>query len=461
MKTAIENWNKTKNILRKSIHSEGFSPVDTVRVRIAEHDEYLQELSQNKQLRKIDDAYQEFKIIKFTPEQLLDRKLIYDNNFLKLNGNIADTSNQTSKDKIGVQMFVMSKEGNIYIENHQNFLFIDNENINHGSLLDDKPVEMAGLIGITNGKITYISNESGHYKPQDLDIYRGIKHLLKIMPHALDKNCVISIKGKYSLNINDFISSMEEIQKNGKPLHENLRNLRIDRYKNYKKKLQTKAFINAIRINDDKTFNDLINVVNKDYILATSMKNQDHQVTKKLIDRVDEDGNSLLIKSIKQDNLDLMNLLLSNGANTSIKNNNGETFFDLFMPKRIEYISKNPEDFIKFITDYNRQTLSETQKEDTINLLKNLCENTKILSEIIKILLEKNNNRAISNIMTIAGYNTEQFKTIIKTIQDVKSTIPASHKPKNLVQLTSGGLTNTRVRNLTTNNIPSNSTHYK
>ncbi len=43
-------WKKTKNILRKAIHSEGSYIVDTVRVKIDQHDIYLQELAQNKHI---------------------------------------------------------------------------------------------------------------------------------------------------------------------------------------------------------------------------------------------------------------------------------------------------------------------------------------------------------------------------------------------------------------------------
>lgn len=47
------------------------------------------------------------------------------------------------------------------------------------------------MILIKNGKIGYISDNSGHYQPEEIDMYRGIKKIQKKMPGALDKNCLI------------------------------------------------------------------------------------------------------------------------------------------------------------------------------------------------------------------------------------------------------------------------------
>jgi len=56
--------------------------------------------------------------------------------------------------------FIMDKHGNIFIENEQLL-----GPFQHSSFTRGEPVAAAGNIRIDNGKIVFISNNSGHYAP--------------------------------------------------------------------------------------------------------------------------------------------------------------------------------------------------------------------------------------------------------------------------------------------------------
>lgn len=144
-----------------------------------------------------------------------------------------------------VQAFVMGKDGVIYMGTHKNQYLPNTKNLVHGSFLSGKPAEAAGVIGINNrGKIDYLSNNSGHYQPEALDMYRAVKKIQETMPGALDKNCQIDIQGHPRIFVTDFIKDMETkvgFGKSAKTKHEKLRENRIEKIKNYQANLKNIA----------------------------------------------------------------------------------------------------------------------------------------------------------------------------------------------------------------------------
>lgn len=295
------NWKKAKNIVMQAIRSPGSDLVDSVRVRIS-NQYYLQELAQGKHIdknRPIED--QEILILKMSPEELNSRKLTYDGDVLiKSNGEIADTSGQRSKGKPG-QIFVMSKEGDIFTGTHGE-TNTKGEKIVHGSFLSDRPAEMAGMIEIRGGKIISISNNSGHYAPDELDMYRGASKLIKTMPNAFTKDCKIEIgiqKGKERTtteeNLTSFTSRMEALDQNGKPHHQNLRDKKIqslidskenlyDQAKSMKRNqlmsLSGEEEINILPISEMKKIKDIKSTLKRSYsnTESTDPRQQDKKV---------------------------------------------------------------------------------------------------------------------------------------------------------------------------------------
>lgn len=97
------------------------------------------------------------------PEQQTLYKANLENNTVKIFGGPADTST-TQGDKAGFAAFVMDEDQNIYIAEKERNEF------QHSSFLSGSDVSCAGLLKIKHGKVIAISNESGHYKPDDLDL---------------------------------------------------------------------------------------------------------------------------------------------------------------------------------------------------------------------------------------------------------------------------------------------------
>lgn|GEM_PF-4899671 len=47
----------------------------------------------------------------------------------------------------------------------------------HSTLAGGKPILCSGLMKVVDGKITYIDNNSGHYKPTSANLYNAVKKL--------------------------------------------------------------------------------------------------------------------------------------------------------------------------------------------------------------------------------------------------------------------------------------------
>ncbi|MCC8462812.1 MAG: hypothetical protein LN546_06685 [Rickettsia endosymbiont of Ecitomorpha arachnoides] len=252
---ARDNWNRLINKFKAALIPEhelgklNDAIVDSVRVKVvhpnpklAEH--HIQEIAQGKQIW---DGH-EFEILRMGPEEQKNHRLFYDTpsqRLLDSNGKVASTIGKESKSMNNVQAFVMGKDGVIYMGTHKNQYLPNTKNLVHGSFLSGKPAEAAGVIGINNrGKIDYLSNNSGHYQPEALDMYRAVKKIQETMPGALDKNCQIDIQGHPRIFVTDFIKDMETkvgFGKSAKTKHEKLRENRIEKIKNYQANLKNIA----------------------------------------------------------------------------------------------------------------------------------------------------------------------------------------------------------------------------
>lgn len=240
--------NKLRDIIKAKIMplikpSKG-EMVDSVRVNIASNIAYLQEISTGK-IICADNEYKMLRMNKTELEncQIINKsgKLVYKN----IPDKIAYTIGITSKGEENSQAFVMGKDGALYIATHIG-KFIPNvlkPNLSHASFLGGRPAELAGLMSINEeGKIVRIVNNSGHYLPEALDMYRGIKKLGK---DIFASNTIVVI-GKKKETFANFIQQMESIQENGKALHANLRDDRINKIKN---KISDKG---SLRVKADK-----------------------------------------------------------------------------------------------------------------------------------------------------------------------------------------------------------------
>nr|MBP7190216.1 hypothetical protein [Rickettsiaceae bacterium] len=227
-------WNKVRELFR-GVSLKGDDPADCVRVKMI-HDAYLEEVARSIQT---DEDGQEYKMLRMTPEQLESHKLINKNGVLHFRINsstlgdvykIASTIGGEGSGERDHQSFIIAKNGAFYVANHRGQYFTDRKNFTHVSFLGGRPAELAGTIAINNqGKITEITNNSSHYQPDKLDMYRGIRRLQREMPGVFGDRCIVRLLGVSSKRIVDFISEMEAIDpKTQKPLHEILRQKRVD-----------------------------------------------------------------------------------------------------------------------------------------------------------------------------------------------------------------------------------------
>lgn len=214
---ARDNWNKLIGKFKRAVIPEQYESgklteaiADSVQVKVTQQENYLREIGQGNHVH----GSAEFNMLRMDSEQLKTCKLSYDKSNQALfdhTGKPASTIGKESKGVQNLQAFVMSKEGEIYIASHKGVYETNKKipNLSHASFLEGRPAEAAGMILIKNGKIGYISDNSGHYQPEEIDMYRGIKKIQEKMPGALDKNCLIHIYGKKPEPVKDFVAKME------------------------------------------------------------------------------------------------------------------------------------------------------------------------------------------------------------------------------------------------------------
>ncbi|MBF0298237.1 MAG: hypothetical protein HQK51_05930 [Oligoflexia bacterium] len=76
---------------------------------------------------------------------------------------------------LGEAMYVLRDNGDIIVSNR-----IQEGRFHHSSLGGGKPVACAGTIRIENGKLTLVTNESGHYKPGRKQLDQMIERLREL-----------------------------------------------------------------------------------------------------------------------------------------------------------------------------------------------------------------------------------------------------------------------------------------
>lgn len=152
----------------------------------------------------------------------------------------------------------MSKDGCLeYIGTHTGLYDSTTENFSHASFLSGRPAEMAGMITINyTGKIDLITDNSGHYAPEAMDMYRGIKKLQRLMPNVFTDNAQIELRGRDSLKITDFVKEMEAIDNNVKTKYDNLREERTEQNIKYGENIKS-----ALSIKFDCTIDNLSDAI--------------------------------------------------------------------------------------------------------------------------------------------------------------------------------------------------------
>jgi len=87
-----------------------------------------------------------------------------------------DTAGEISKGEKDCVAYVITLDGKLVTHQHINV----NEGelaCRHSTLAGGKPVLCSGLMKVKEGKITYIDNNSGHYKPTSANLYNAVKKL--------------------------------------------------------------------------------------------------------------------------------------------------------------------------------------------------------------------------------------------------------------------------------------------
>ncbi|MGL9718280.1 MAG: hypothetical protein ACR5K9_06405 [Wolbachia sp.] len=91
-------------------------------------------------------------------------------------GKLYDTTGEISKGEKDCVAYVITLDGKLVTHKHINV----NESkwaYRHSTLAGGKPVLCSGLMKVKKGKITYIDNNSGHYKPTSANLYNAVDKL--------------------------------------------------------------------------------------------------------------------------------------------------------------------------------------------------------------------------------------------------------------------------------------------
>lgn len=100
----------------------------------------------------------------------------------------------------GYAIYVMSQEGHLHVSSHS----VGNRH--HSSLLAGRDVAGAGELKVTDGKLTWLSNKSGHYCPDALQLLQTLHHIQKAGVHYEFHICYQSSDSRVEYNsLGDFI----------------------------------------------------------------------------------------------------------------------------------------------------------------------------------------------------------------------------------------------------------------
>lgn len=217
-KLAESGWDKVRRVVNDLLIPRLRGPASSANIKFTSKkrgDLYQEEVARGTHtvehyMKHDDGSLHKAKIampmIKMTEAERLNHQLQCIDGKLYFKGGVADTSGKKSKGEQGVLAFVMSTDGEVYMAEYTQHYSLRSKSISHGSFLDGMPVIMAGLIAISGGKVIKISNNSGHYQPDELDMYRGVRMLEG--KKVLADNCIIEIREKEQ-SLNDFKSYME------------------------------------------------------------------------------------------------------------------------------------------------------------------------------------------------------------------------------------------------------------
>lgn len=103
----------------------------------------------------------------------------------------------------GKFIYVMNAAGDFFAAKHVQFV------VHHSSFLAGGAIATAGEVGISGGKLDYISNQSGHYRPGPAYLWQAVKQLeLLGCPLEGVQVQVMATKGKFK-NAKDFLGAMD------------------------------------------------------------------------------------------------------------------------------------------------------------------------------------------------------------------------------------------------------------
>ncbi|APR99229.2 hypothetical protein ASM33_08005 [Wolbachia endosymbiont of Folsomia candida] len=119
------------------------------------------------------------KVKYFTPNEQAEHALYIgeENGDLKLydsKGKLYDTTGKISKGKKGYVAYVLTLDGRLITHEHIN-AGKEGYAYRHSTLAGGKPIICSGLIQVIDGKITYIDNNSGHYKPEAANVRNAVE----------------------------------------------------------------------------------------------------------------------------------------------------------------------------------------------------------------------------------------------------------------------------------------------
>jgi hypothetical protein len=108
----------------------------------------------------------------------------------RADGDWVDTTDSvTFQEGLGWEIFVMSETGDIHLASHRIGKY------HHSSLLAGADVASAGMMEVKAGKITKLSNHSGHYMPEQKHVHNVLQRLAK---KGIDLNFDLQIHGGFS-----------------------------------------------------------------------------------------------------------------------------------------------------------------------------------------------------------------------------------------------------------------------
>jgi hypothetical protein len=105
-------------------------------------------------------------------------------------GKLFDTSSSVSKGKRGYAAYVITLDKKLITHNHVNPGQDVKYSYRHSTLAGGKTIICSSLIQVINGKITYIDNDSGHYKPTSANLYNAVKILEELFSENAKVVCL-------------------------------------------------------------------------------------------------------------------------------------------------------------------------------------------------------------------------------------------------------------------------------